>query len=77
MDNKTEQSIIPPTSEKTIHLQSCTKKGINLSLTVQTDVPKHPGRKGGVPSTARRSSPKLAINVVHQLRPENLGLWLT
>lgn len=42
--------------------QSCAKKGINLSLTVRTDMPKHPGRKGGVPSTARRSSPKLAIN---------------
>jgi len=42
--------------------QSCTKRGINLSLTVQTDKPKNPGRKGGVLSTARRASPKLPIN---------------
>ena len=52
--------------------QSCAKKGINLSLTVWTDVPKHPGRKGGVPSTARRSSPKLAINErVKRLYPQS------
>ena len=42
--------------------QSCAKRGTNLSLSVQTDMPKTPGRKGDVPSTARRSSPKLAIN---------------
>ena len=42
--------------------QSCAKRGINLSLTVRTDMPKNPGRKGGVPSTARRASPNLPIN---------------
>ena len=42
--------------------QSCAKRGTNLSLSVRTDMPKTPGRKGDVPSTARRSSPKLAIN---------------
>lgn len=39
--------------------QSYAKTGINLSLTVRTDMPKSPVRKGGVPSTTRRSSPKL------------------
>ena len=35
-------------------------------------MPKHPGRKGGVPSTARRSSPKLAINErVKRLYPQS------
>ena len=42
--------------------QSCAKRGINLSLTVRTDMPKNPCRKGVVPSTARRASPKLPIN---------------
>ena len=52
--------------------QSCAKKGINLSLTVRKDMPKHPGRKGGVPSTARRSSPKLAVNErVKRLYPQS------
>ena len=35
-------------------------------------MPKHPGRKGGVPSTARGSSPKLAINErVKRLYPQS------
>ena len=52
--------------------QSCTKRGINLSLTVRTDMPKNPGRKGGVPSTARRASPKLPINErVKRSYPQN------
>ena len=35
-------------------------------------MPKHPGRKGSVPSTARRSSPKLAINQqVKRLYPQS------
>ena len=52
--------------------QSCARKAINLSLTVRTDMPKYPGRKGGVPSTARRSSPKLAINArVKRLYPQS------
>lgn len=51
---------------------SCTKKGINLSLTVRTDMPKTPGSKGGVLSTARRSSPKLPINErVKRLNPQS------
>ena len=57
---------------KKLQLQESAKKGINLSLTVRTDMPKHPGRKGGVPSTARRSSPKLAINErVKRLYPQS------
>lgn len=52
--------------------RSCTKKGINLSLTVRTDMPKTPGSKGGVLSTARRSSPKLPINErVKRLNPQS------
>ena len=52
--------------------QSCAKRGINLSLTVRTDIPKYPGRKGGVPSTARRASPKLPINErVKRSYPQN------
>ena len=45
---------------------------INLSLTVGTDMPENPGRKGGVPSTARRASPKLPINErVKRSYPQN------
>ena len=52
--------------------QSCAKSGINLSLTVRADMPKNPGRKGGVPSTARRASPKLPINErVKRSYPQN------
>ena len=52
--------------------KSCTKRGINLSLTVRTDMPKNSGGKGGVPFTARRSSPKLPINEpVKRLYPRN------
>ena len=37
--------------------QSFAKRGINVSLTVQTDMPKNPGRKGGVPTkTVKRDS---------------------
>ena len=42
--------------------QSCAKRSMNVSLTVQNRMPKNPGRKGGFPSTATRSSSKLAIN---------------
>ena len=41
--------------------QSRSKKSTNLSSVVKTDMPKYPGRKGGVPSTARRSHQKLPI----------------
>ena len=41
--------------------QSHSKKATNLSSVVKTDMPKYPGRKGGVPSTARRSHQKLPI----------------
>ena len=52
--------------------QSCAKRGISLSLTVRTDMPKNSGGKGGVPFTARRSSPKLPINEpVKRLYPRN------
>ena len=52
--------------------QSWAKRGINLSLTVRTDMPKSPGREGCVPSTARRASPKLPINErVKRSYPQN------
>ena len=52
--------------------QSCAKRDINLSLTGRTDMPKNPGRKGSVPSTARRASPKLPINErVKRSYPQN------
>ena len=52
--------------------QSCAKRRINLPLPDRTDMPKHPGRKGGVPSTARRASPKLRINErVKRSYPQN------
>ena len=41
--------------------QTSSKKTTNLSSVVKTDMPKYPGRKGGVPSTARRSCKKLPI----------------
>lgn len=41
--------------------QSRSKKATNLSAVVKTDMPKYPGRKGGVPSTARRSHQKLPV----------------
>ena len=41
--------------------QSRSKKATNLSSVVKTDMPKYPGRKGGVPSTVRRSHQKLPI----------------
>ena len=54
------------------HKVKKSKRGINLSLTVRTDMPKNPGRKGGVPSTARRASPKLPINErVKRSYPQN------
>ena len=52
--------------------QSWAKRGINLSLTVRTDMPKNPGRKGSVPSAPRRASPKLPINErVKRSHPQN------
>ena len=52
--------------------QSCVKRGIHLSLTVRTDMPKNPGRKGSVPSAPRRASPKLPINErVKRSHPQN------
>ena len=54
------------------HKVKKSKRGINLSLTVRTDMPKNPGRKGGVPSTGRRASPKLPINErVKRSYPQN------
>ena len=41
--------------------QQSRSKATNLSSVVKTDMPKYPGRKGGVPSTARRSHQKLPI----------------
>ena len=34
--------------------ESFSKKGVNLTSTVKTDMPKNPGRKGGKPSTSRK-----------------------
>ena len=52
--------------------QSYSRKGVNLSSKVKTDIPKNPGRKSGVPSTAKRSSKKLPIaervKRIHQKR---------
>ena len=37
-------------------------KAANLSAVVRTDMPQYPGRKGGVPATLRRATPKLPVD---------------
>ena len=41
--------------------QSFSKKGVNLTSTVKTDMPKNPGRKGGKQRTSKRSAKKLPV----------------
>lgn len=36
-------------------------KATNLTAVVHTDMPVYPGRKGGVPASSRRATPKLAV----------------
>jgi hypothetical protein len=42
--------------------QKRSTKAANLSAVVRTDMPQHPGRKGGVPVTSRRATPKLPVD---------------
>ncbi|CAB4014078.1 Hypothetical predicted protein, partial [Paramuricea clavata] len=42
--------------------QKRSTKAANLSAVVRTDMPQHPGRKGGEPVTSRRATPKLPVD---------------
>ena len=55
-----------------LYQRSSLKRGTNLSNTATTDIPKNPGRKGSVPSTSKRSHPKLPIDErVKRAYPQN------